>query len=181
MRNDQQSNNGVDAKDFNQTVHMLLELLGRDMESANPSRERDLLMAVREGLFRVEIAGQLFDIIKSFRNLLIKIYPECSRVEFSKDRHIQLALAISKLSIQAFAGKSQVFDILKEFGVDIVNTQMAIFAITQFIEMIRKLPLKFFSDPDNRLQIISTMQHELDCLIVLEEQEAEEVMEGVND
>ena len=113
MQNKRQSENGVDAKDFNKTVHMLLELLGRDMESANPSRERDLLMAVREGLFRVEIAGQLFDIIKSFRNLLLKSYPECSRIEFTKDRHVQLALAISKLSIQAFSGKSQIFDILK--------------------------------------------------------------------
>ena len=55
------------AQDFKKTVHVLLELLGRDMESSNPSRDRDLLIAVRDGLFRVEVSGQLFERIKAFR------------------------------------------------------------------------------------------------------------------
>jgi hypothetical protein len=134
---------GVDVKDFNKTVHMLLELLGRDMESANPSRERDMLVAIREGLFRVEVAGQLFERIKSFRTLIVKHFPECAVVEFNKDQHINSTKYAAELSIQAFAGKMQIQEFLRGFGVDMENTQMAIFAITQFIEMVKQLPLIF--------------------------------------
>jgi hypothetical protein len=167
----------ISSKDFNKTVHMLIELLGRDMESANPSRDKDMLVAVREALFRVEVAGQLFDYVKSFRDLLSKHFPEVAIVEFNKERHIELAKAVAKVSVQAISGKAQIGDFFKEFGVDMENTQMAIFGITQFIEMIRRMPLKFFTDPDNRIQIISAMQHELDELILLEESEQTEVVE----
>jgi hypothetical protein len=171
----------VNVKDFNMTVHMLLELLGRDMESANPSRDRDMLVAIRDGLFRVEVAGQLFDHIKAYRALLVKHFPECAVVEFNKERHICLAQEAAKLSVQAFTGKMQIQEFLRGFGVDMENPQMAIFAITQFIEMVRQLPLKLFTDPDNRLQIITAMQRELDELIILEEASQEEIVEGVND
>jgi hypothetical protein len=167
----------VDTKSFNKTVHMLIELLGRDMESANPSREKDMLIAVRDALFRVEVAGQLFDYIKSFRDLLVKNFPETAVVEFNRDRHIELAKTTAKLSVQAFTGKGQIRDFLKEFGVDMENTQMAIFSVTQFIEMVRRLPIKFFVDPDNRFQIVTTMQRELDELIIREEAEEHEVVE----
>ena len=49
------------------------------------------------------------------------------------------------------------------------------------MEMIRRLPIKFFSDPDTRLKILSTMQYELDVLVAKEEEESEEIVEGVND
>ncbi|MDR2650903.1 MAG: hypothetical protein LBC68_01120 [Prevotellaceae bacterium] len=174
-------NEGVNVKDFDATVHMLLELLGRDMESSNPSRDKDMLVSIRDGLFRVEVAGQLFERIKAYRALLIKHFPECAAVEFNKEQHIHLAKESAKLSVQAFTGKMQIQEFLQGFGVNMENTQMAIFAITQFIEMIRQLPLKFFVDPDNRLQIIIAMQRELDELIVLEEATQEEIVEGVND
>jgi hypothetical protein len=51
----------------------------------------------------------------------------------------------------------------------------AIFAITQLMELIRRLPMKFFETEDNRVQILESMQSELDELIILEEQEEEEV------
>jgi hypothetical protein len=165
----------VNVKDFNKTVHTLIELLGRDMESSNPSRDRDMLVAVRDGLFRVEVSGQLFDHVKSFRNLLIRHFPEAARIEFNKERHIEMSKTAAKLSIQPFAGKAQICDFLKEFGVDTNDTEVAIFAITQFIEMVRRLPMKFFTDPDNRLRLITNMQSELDELIVEEEAEQQEV------
>jgi hypothetical protein len=168
----------ADEKSFNRVVHTLIELLGRDMESANPSRDRDLLVAVREGLFRTEVAGQLFDQIKSFRKLLTKHFPEAANTPFDARRHTEIAKKTAKLSVQPMGGRSTIVDILREFGVDMENTQMAIFAITQFIEMVRNLPLKFFSEQDHRLQTITALQHELDKLIVLEE--AEEV-ENVED
>ncbi|MDR2779430.1 MAG: hypothetical protein LBB16_04100 [Puniceicoccales bacterium] len=167
---------GVNVKDFNTTVHTLLELLGRDMESANPSRDKDMLVAIRDGLFRVEVAGQLFEYIKAYRALLVKHFPECAVVEFNKDRHVHLAEEAAKLSVQAFAGKMQIQEFLRGFGVDMEDPQMAIFAITQFIEMVRRLPLKFFVDPDNRLQIITAMQRELDELIIQEETAEEEII-----
>jgi hypothetical protein len=172
---------GVDGKGFTKTVHMLIELLGRDMESSNPSRDRDMLISIRDGLFRVEVAGQLFDHIKAFRDLLLKHYPETSVVEFTKERHIELAKTTAKLSVQALAGKAQIREFFREFGVNMENTQMGIFAITQFIEMVRRLPIKFFVDPDNRFQIITAMQRELDELIVLEETEEQEMAEDTDD
>lgn len=175
LQSKKEQETGVSSKDFNKTVHMLIELLGRDMESANPSRDKDMLVAIREGLFRVEVAGQLFDHVKSFRALLIKHFPAVAIVEFNKERHIELAKAVAKISVQAFAGKSQVRDFFRKFGVDMENTQMAIFAVTQFIEMVRKMPLKFFTDSDNRIQIVNAMQHELDELILLEESEQAEI------
>jgi hypothetical protein len=167
----------INTRDFMKTVHMMLELLGRDMQSANPSRDVDFLVATRDGLFRVEISGQLFGYVRDFRELLVKHFPEAAAIEFNRERHIALAKATAKLSIQAPAGKEQIREFFKEFGVDPENMQMMIFAITQFMEMVRKLPMKFFSDPDNRFQTVETMQLELDELIILEEAQEEELVE----
>ena len=57
MATKKKSGDEVNVDSFNKTVHLLLELLGRDMESNNPSRDRDLLVIISEGLFRVEISG----------------------------------------------------------------------------------------------------------------------------
>ena len=58
---------------------------------------------------------------------------------------------------------------MQDFGINTNDLQMSIFAFTQFIEMIRILPLKFFENLDIRLQIITAMQQELDELILTEE------------
>ena len=158
-----------ETKDFYKAVHMMIELLGRDMESANPSRDKSALIVVREGLFRVEVAGQLFGRIRAYRKLLLKFYPECAKVEFDVDQQIKVATKIAKLSIQSFAGKSPIFELMQDFGINTNDLQMSIFAFTQFIEMIRILPLKFFENLDIRLQIITAMQQELDELILTEE------------
>jgi type III secretion protein W len=172
----------ADSDDFKKTVQMLLELLGRDMSSANPSRDRDLLIAVREALFRVEVAGQLFDLIKGYHQLLAKNFEEVEHFGFDKERHIKLSKEISKLAVQSFSGKAEIFDMLKEFGIDVNNLQMAIFAITQFIEMVRRFPMKLFEDLDNRIQVINALQLELDDLITQEEEEqAEEEEEEETD
>jgi hypothetical protein len=92
-------------------------------------------------------------------------------------RHIELAKNTAKLSVQSLSGKGQVRDFFKAFGVDMENIKMAIFAITQFIETVRRLPIKFFVDPDNRFQIISSLQHELDDFIILEENQEQETSE----
>jgi hypothetical protein len=161
----------ADDKSFNKTVHMVIELLGRDMESANPSRERELLVAVRDALFRTEVASQLFGLTKSFRELLVKHFPETANVPFNAERHIELAKKAARMAVQPMGGRATISDFLKGFGVDMGNTQMAIFAITQFIEIVRGLPTKFFAEQENRVQTIAALQHELDRLIILEESE----------
>ena len=165
------------AQDFKKTVHVLLELLGRDMESSNPSRDRDLLIAVRDGLFRVEVSGQLFERIKAFREQLIKLYPECAVVEFNLDRHIEQTKAAAQLAIQPFSGKAHIREFFSGFGVDMDNLEMAIGAMTMFVELVRQLPLKFFSNIDDRLQTLNALQRELDEMIALEETQEQEVEE----
>ncbi|MDR1401801.1 MAG: hypothetical protein LBI81_02490 [Puniceicoccales bacterium] len=159
----------VDSKGFGKVVHMLIELLGRDMESTNPSRDKDMLVVVREGLFRVEVSGQLFGHIKTFRDLVVKHFSEAAATEFNLERHIDLTKMVAKMSAQPFAGNTQIFDLMKKTGIDMENMEMAIFGITQFLEVIRKLPMKFFMEQDYRLQILTSTQHELDKLIIREE------------
>jgi hypothetical protein len=55
------------------------------------------------------------------------------------------------------------------------NREAAIFIITQLMELIRRLPIKFFSAQENRISILESMQSELDELIIIEEQEQAEV------
>jgi low affinity Fe/Cu permease len=55
------------------------------------------------------------------------------------------------------------------------NRSAAIFAITQLMELISRLPMKFFPQEENRYQILESMQTRLDDLIVSEEQEQNEV------
>lgn len=56
-----------------------------------------------------------------------------------------------------------------------INRESAIFTITQLMELIRRLPMKFFTDVENRAHILEAMQSELDELIILEEKEENEV------
>lgn len=60
-----------------------------------------------------------------------------------------------------------------------INRESAIFTITQLMELIRRLPMKFFTDVENRAHILEAMQSELDELIILEEKEENEVVGNV--
>jgi hypothetical protein len=67
-----------------------------------------MLVAIRDGLFRVEVAGELFESTKSYRVLVAKHFPEGAVIEFNQDRHIHLTEEAAKRVVQAFAGKIQI-------------------------------------------------------------------------
>ncbi|MDR0677992.1 MAG: hypothetical protein LBF44_00465 [Holosporaceae bacterium] len=48
-------------EDFRVYLDSMIALFGVDMASANPSRSKEELRSVREGLFHVEICGQIYD------------------------------------------------------------------------------------------------------------------------
>ncbi len=56
------------SKNWEKGLGSMLELSGADIQSINPSREPQFLMSVRELLFRVEIAMQLFSSIVELRS-----------------------------------------------------------------------------------------------------------------
>lgn len=105
---------------------------------------------------------------------------EKSKAEIQKQ--FDLALQISKIADQSFMSGSQLSEILQLLCassgkvLDFFNEdkKVAIFAITQLMEFIRRLPMKFFSAIENRTHALEAMQIQLDELIVAEEQEENE-------
>ncbi|MDR3316740.1 MAG: hypothetical protein LBS68_01520 [Puniceicoccales bacterium] len=49
------------AMPFNDYIVLILKLLGDDIQSVNPSRAKNQLQAIRDGLFCAEMSGQIFD------------------------------------------------------------------------------------------------------------------------
>ena len=98
-------------------------------------------------------------------------------LEFNQDRHIQQTKLVAKLSVQPLGGKAEIRELFTGFGVDMNNLQMAIASMTLFVEFIRQLPMKFFTNEDNRLQSLNALQRELDEMIALEETQEQEVVE----
>jgi hypothetical protein len=45
-----------------------------------------------------------------------------------------------------------------------------IYSMNRVMELVRKFPMKFFTDPQSRNQLLDTAQHKLDELILLEEE-----------
>ncbi len=93
----------------------------------------------------------------------------------------ELTVQISKLADQAFISTSQLTEIITglcsgdaNFDMRGDDRQVSIFAITQLMEFLRRLPIKFFREVDNRMHILEAMQAQLDELIIIEEQEENE-------
>lgn len=98
------------------------------------------------------------------------------------DKLFDLTLKIAKFVDQSFISNSQLCEVLEMLCVkenrrlDILgeDRSVSIFAITQLMELIRCLPMKIFSEIDNRAHILEAMQAQLDELIIAEEKEENE-------
>ncbi|MDR0679804.1 MAG: hypothetical protein LBF42_02095 [Puniceicoccales bacterium] len=155
-----------------------VELLGEDMKSANPSRSVAFLIAIRDALFMVEVLLQIMQESEKLNGLIGRTFKDGKRNKpFNEDEEFETTKDIAKFSRQTYVNSAQLYDILTRFGVedDENDRSPAIFTITQLMELIRRLPIKFFEAQENRIQVLESMQSELDELIILEEQEQEEI------
>ncbi len=97
-------------------------------------------------------------------------------------KSFEITTKIAKLADQAFMSSAQLQEIVSDLcltGNDILDMAgkdrgPAIFTITQLMELIRQLPMKFFREIDNRAHILEAMQAQLNELIIIEEQEEKE-------
>lgn len=104
-----------------------------------------------------------------------------------EDEQFELTVKVAKLADQSFVSSSQLNEVLEALckgtqgGLDILgkDRELAIFAITQLMELIRQLPMKFFTEIENREHVLEAMQAQLDELIVLEEQEENEEFDDI--
>ncbi|MDE6431799.1 MAG: hypothetical protein K2L13_00170 [Opitutales bacterium] len=209
------------AKNWKTGLKMLLELCAADIKSINPSRAVGFLIAVRDLIYRLITARDLYGWIKKLNKRILKFgeigdnfeekngdenkskrlghnVPEKSvkkvpvdakggNNEVIEDEQFELTVKVAKLADQSFASSSQLNEILEALckdikdGLDILgeDRELAIFATTQLMELIRQLPMKFFTEIENREHVLEAMQAQLDELIVLEEQEENEEFDDI--
>ncbi|MDR0351566.1 MAG: hypothetical protein LBH49_02880 [Puniceicoccales bacterium] len=160
---------------FKRYIESMIELLGRDMESLNPSRSTEELRAVRDGLFRVEISGQAHDDIGTMSEDIKKTFPQFQDKKFTSDEQLVATRELVKMTQSTFVGDAQILKLIEIFGpTPESDLEGTIYSMNSVMELVRKFPMKFFSDPQSRNQMLDTAQHKLDELILLEEEADDE-------
>ncbi|MDR2735556.1 MAG: hypothetical protein LBB20_01795 [Puniceicoccales bacterium] len=158
-------------ENFDRYIDSMIELLGRDMESANPSRSMEELRAVRDGLFRIEISGQAHNDIGMLAENIKKTFPLFGDKKFTIDEQLVATRELVKMTQSTFVSDTQVLKFIEIFGPTPENDlEATIYAMNRVTELVRKFPMKFFNDPQSRNQLLDTAQHKLDELILLEEE-----------
>jgi hypothetical protein len=160
---------------FKKYIESMIELLGRDMESLNPSRSTEELKAVRDGLFRVEISGQAHEDIGVLDEDIKKVFPHFQDKKFTNDEQLVATRELVKMTQSTFPSDVQLLKLIEIFGPTPENDlEGTIYSMNNIIGLVRKFPMKFFSDPQSRNQLLDTAQHKLDELILLEEEANDE-------
>jgi type III secretion system TyeA family effector delivery regulator len=157
---------------FRPYVDSMIALFGIDMASSNPSRSQEELRNVRNGLFRIEICGQIYDSIGTLGGEIRRIFFETKK-EMSDKEQLAATRELVKLSQGAFVSSQQVtnfMDLLCSTGAK--HLEIAIYMLHQMIELVRNLPEKFFKDSQSQAQFLGVMQTKLDALILQEEEAA---------
>ncbi|MDR1255653.1 MAG: hypothetical protein LBJ94_01860 [Puniceicoccales bacterium] len=109
---------GFGAKNIKVGLHAMLELSGVDIQSANPSRDVQLLIIIRETLFRTEISVQLFDAVGELRKEIVVSFEKCSKKTFTEVEQYNVTKSLAKLSDQAYMSESQLWEeVLNVLGV----------------------------------------------------------------
>lgn len=161
-------------KSFKDYIAMMIELLGEDIQSANPSRSTEELLAVREGLFRMEITGQIHDDMGNLKQCMRKIFCHEKEEEAPK---LEEQLAATKEFIQSThssaVSETQIHHLYDLFSIDTSQIYQEICFLHHTLDAIRKLPMKYFSDPQMRIQLVESVQSQLDAKILQEEEEME--------
>jgi hypothetical protein len=161
------------GKRFQDYVAMMIELLGEDIQSANPSRSTEELLAVREGLFRMEITGQIHDDMGALEQLIRKSFRPEAEEAFKLEEQLAATREFVKSTHSNSIPRTQMQHLGDLFSVDTSQVQQEIYFLHHTLDAVRRLPMKYFSDPQVRIQLIDSVQAQLDAKILQEEEETE--------
>ncbi|MDR0728001.1 MAG: hypothetical protein LBF21_00075 [Puniceicoccales bacterium] len=160
-------------KRFQDYIALMIELLGEDIQSANPSRSTEELLAVREGLFRMEITGQIHDDMGALEQLIRKSFRPEAKESFKLEEQLAATREFVKSTHSNSIPQAQMQHLSDLFAVDTAQVHQEIYFLHHTLDAIRKLPMKYFSDPQARIQLIDSVQAHLDAKILQEEEETE--------
>jgi len=146
---------------FYQATQYLIESLGHDLDSGQPSQEPKYLKAVNDGVFQVQFLGQAH---KTTRALLQKF-----QMQYEPAIKVKPYRLLSETLQKADAERINEYDFLhlcEELGM--TDDTLIINFLTQFFEIVRLLPMKVFRSEENRTRLLDAMQRALDVAIEME-------------
>jgi len=160
-------------KSFKDYVALMIELLGEDIQSANPSRSTEELLAVREGLFRMEITGQIHDDMAHLEQRIRQSFRPGAAEAFSPEEQLAATREFIKSTHSNAFSETQIQHLCDLFSVDTSQVYQEIYSLQHLLDTVRRLPMKYFSDPQARIQLVESVQSQLDAKILQEEEETE--------
>ena len=160
-------------KSFKDYIAMMIELLGEDIQSANPSRSTEELLAVREGLFRMEITGQIHDDMGNLEQFVRKNFHPDVEEAFKLEEQLAATKEFIQSTHSSAVSETQIHHLYDLFSIDTSQIYQEICFLHHTLDAIRKLPMKYFSDPQMRIQLVESVQSQLDAKILQEEEEME--------
>jgi hypothetical protein len=160
-------------KSFQDYIAMMIELLGEDIQSVNPSRSIEELLAVREGLFRMEITGQIHDDMGNLEQLIRRSFRPGTKAAFKLEEQLAATKEFIQSTHSSAISETQIDHLCDLFSIDLSQIDQAIYFLHHTLEAVRKLPMKYFPDPQMRIQLVESVQSQLDAKILQEEEEME--------
>lgn len=112
-----------ETKNVKPILNSIIELSGADIKSADPSRDVQYLMSVRDTLFNSEIALQLFQEVGKLRTRVVDTFMNCAKKAFNEETQFSVTKEIVKLSQQSYVSTSQLYNILEGLGVNVGDLQ----------------------------------------------------------
>ncbi len=148
--------------DFDNAVSFLIEAAGNDLRSQEPSVSPAHLKEVMDDLYRLEVIGNFHRDCASLIEKTEKLYSV--KVSISA---AQLADKVLALKEEKWIVSSRVEELLNSSLPGDIEAR--IFFLTNLKELVRAIPLKAFSDQEDRDKFLSVMQEALDSVIEAEE------------
>lgn len=95
--------------------------------------------------------------------------------EMTDKEQLTATRELVKLTQSAFVSSQQIMHLIEMiFPGGTKDLEIAIYTLNQIIELVRRLPGKFFKDDQSQTQFLTTAQAKLDAFILQEEEAAGE-------
>lgn len=150
-------------KKFNETVDFLLKAIGADIEAQNPSTDPAALRQIHDDLFQVRMLGNIHSDMQSLVNRMKEEFGQRVRQEPG-----DLMKSLVGLLKQQFVADSHFRSIVEQTGMKPMEARIDF--LREWNQELRKLPIKVFSQLDQRTKLLSAGQLALDALVAEEEE-----------
>jgi type III secretion protein W len=151
-----------DPEGFIQATQYLIKAVGNDLHSKGPSVSSLELKMILDDLYHLESLGNLY---RNCSELIAKTNHEFDeKIKLTPHNAIQMILSFKD---EKWITENQILNFSQSAGIKDLEGQ--IYFLRGLKELVRLMPLKLFSDDENRHNLISKMQQVLDTLIGQEE------------